>query len=848
MSLAHDSKIGSYRVLAELGAGGMGEVYLAEDTRLGRRVALKVLSANFTKNKDRVQRFQQEARSASALNHPNIITIYEIGQEGPIHFIATELIDGETLRRHISRDRLSCREVLDIALQVANALAAAHSTRIVHRDIKPENIMLRPDGYVKVLDFGLAKLTASPNDSVPVDPDAVTAIEANVPQKRMVETDPGTVLGTVTYMSPEQARGQPIDLRTDIFSLGVVIYEMVAGRVPFEGTSVSDVIVSILGSRPLPLARYSLNVPDELERIVSKALAKDREERYQTIKDLLIDLKKLKQRIEIEEELEFSSRTYQDRETVSISSASPASGSRSGSTSDASSGSGAKQAFAAMPSVPAIRTSSSAEYLITEIKRHKRGAMITVFLIAVAIASLAYFTRDSGKINSLAVMPFSNVSEDQSTKDLGNLLAQRIINTLSQMPELKVQSFRAVAQFNNPETDPQTVGTKLGVRAVLVGNFVKRDRDDGLFINLELVDARDNSQIWGKQYDRKFADLRRVQEEILADVSARLGLKMSEEEKREREAEQLYQEARNYWEKRTADGLKKAIASFERAIEIQPNYAAAYAGLADCYNMLGVYGALAPLETFPKAREAAERALSIDSKLAEAHTSLAFVMFREEWKWDEAENEFEQAIRLNPDYPQAHQWYANYLSAVGRHREAEQETRRVQELDPTSLILNAHFGFIYFCAHRYDDVITLSQKTLDLDPNFFAARRYLGLAYTQKKMYDKAINEYQKALQASGNSALIKAELAQALASGGKRQEAETILEELKQLSSQRYISPYNIALIYVALGEKEQAFEWLEKAFEMRADFLVYIKVDPRLDALHTDARFDNLVRRIGL
>ncbi|MCI0486417.1 MAG: protein kinase, partial [Blastocatellia bacterium] len=623
-SLTNGSPVGSYRVLSQLGAGGMGEVYLAEDSRLGRRVALKILSADFTKNKDRIHRFQQEARAASALNHPNIITIYEVGVTDATHFIAIEFIEGETLRERMMRARLGPVEVLDVAIQVASALSAAHAARIMHRDIKPENIMLRPDGYVKVLDFGLAKLTETSPDSLSVDPEADTSIDEDTARKRLVETDPGTVLGTVSYMSPEQARGLRIDARTDIFSLGVVMYEMIAGRVPFEGATISDVIVSILGKRPQPLARYSLGVPFELERIITKALAKDREERYQTVKDMLIDMKNLKQRLEVEAEIEYSMRPESVPRTSTSSGQRPAAVSKSGQRPAAASNEQITQPIEAADEA-GVQTTSSAEYIISEIKRHRKGAVFALVAMLSVVAALIYFTRETKEIDSLAVMPFANTGTDPNAQNMGSLLCQRIINNLSQQPDLKVISFSSVSRFANQQIDPREVGQEMEVRAVLMGSVIKNERDDSISINIELVNARDRSQIWGKQYDRKFADLRRVQEEMLNDISERLGLRLSDEQKRLREAEQLYQEGRNYWEKRTSQGLLKGIDSFQQAIDSNPNYAPAYAGIADCYNMLAVYAVRSPKEAFSKAKEAAERAIAIDNRLAEAHTSLAFV-------------------------------------------------------------------------------------------------------------------------------------------------------------------------------------------------------------------------------
>lgn len=840
MGIEAGTRIGHYKILAMLGKGGMGEVYLAQDTNLGRRVALKLLSAGFTKREDRVMRFQQEARAVSALNHPNIITIYEIGETDSAHFIATEFIDGETLRQRLSHEKMSPREVVELGIQAASAIAAAHKAGIMHRDIKPENIMLRNDGYVKVLDFGLAKLTeiSGEHGQVSSDPEAVTNIEPSTVNRRLVDTDPGTVLGTVSYMSPEQARGLAADHRTDIFSLGVVLYESIAGRVPFEGATVSDVIFSILGKKPAPLTRYSLEVPAELQRIVRKALEKDRDERYQTIKDMLTDLKRLKQQQDLQEELS-ESDPLQWNNIVSTGdsggravSAAPAPARQSGSRTE--------------EITTAIRTASSAEYIITEIKRHKRGFIFAIGALVLVAAGLIMYLRDSRK--SVAVLPFSNAVSDANSKDLNLLLTKRVINRLSKwQDELKVIPYSSVSRFADQQVDPIAVGRQFDVKTVLTGSVVKREGDDNLSVSIELVSIKDGSLIYSEEYNQKFADLRGMQEKMLEEVSEKLGLDFNDEEKNQRRAESLYQEGRNYYEKRTADGIRRGIEFFRQAIDINPKHALAYSGLADSYAMLGIYGADSPRNAFPKALEAAEKAVALDPKLAEGHTSLAWIRFRT-LDWAGAESEFRLAISLNPDYAQTRQWYANYLSAVGRPDEAISESKRAQELDPTSLIVSATVAYAYYNAHRYDEAIEQCRRTLNLDPNFFAARRYLALALAQKGAYAEAIAESQRAVERSRGSAVIKAEYGSTLALAGKRAEAEQIIEELRQNLSQGYLSPYHIATIYACLGDKDNAFEWLKKTVDEQGDFLIYAKIDPKLTNLHTDPRYAELLRRIGL
>jgi len=816
------TNIGPYKILDSLGAGGMGEVYLARDTRLGRKIALKFLSGDYTKDEDRVRRFQQEARAASALNHPNLITIFEIGEVDSVHFISTEFIEGETLRRRLAR-RLSNAEIFEVAIQVGSALATAHTAGITHRDIKPENIMVRPDGVVKVLDFGLAKLTE------PTDPGAST-IDPGALTKKVVDTSPGVVMGTVSYMSPEQARGLTVDARTDIFSFGVVLYEMTAGRVPFEGTSFGDVISGILGKKPVPIARYSPDVPEELERIIAKALAKDREERYQSIKEVLIDLKRLKQRLDVEAEIEHSAPPDWARAAVM---------GRSGEARF-----GSDQTIEMGASGQSVRTTSSAEYLVTEIKRHKKA---TFFVLGAAVIAAVAITFVSTRrpIDSIAILPFSNQTGDPKMDPISDEITEGIINHLFAFPPLTVISYASVEQYKGRQPDPQATAKELGVSAVMIGRISKRD--DVITVSAELVDARDKSRIWGAQEKLKFSELTLAHHRLARGILEKLGLKLSEEQRKELDAQDLYANGKNSLSQRTPEGFNKAIEYFDKAVALKPDYALAHAGLADCYNMLATYGARPPSEAFPLAKAEARKALDVDDSLAEAHTSLAYALFRGDWKWTESEREFRQALRLNSKLAQAYQWYANLLVALGRSDEAIAQSKRAQELDSTSSIIRSNVALVYIYAHRYDDSIAACQKFLELDPTYFAARRYLGQAYTQKGKYDLAIGELQRAVATNG-SPLIRAELAYTYARAGKRDEAQKILTDLQRMSSERYISPYHIALIYSGLGNKEETFNWLEQAFQGRTDYLVFLKVDPRFDWLHGDPRFASLLERIGL
>jgi serine/threonine protein kinase/Tfp pilus assembly protein PilF len=863
VSISGGTSVGHYRILSRIGAGGMGEVYLAQDTKLGRKVALKILPEQYTRESDRLRRFGQEARAASALNHPNIITIFEIGQVESSHFIATEFIEGETLRERTNAADLAIPDALEIAIQVSAALAASHSAGIVHRDIKPENIMLRPDGYVKVLDFGLAKLTEKVFDEGFLDHESET--------RAMVMTDPNIVMGTPHYMSPEQARGLALDPRADIFSLGVVIYEMITGRTPFDGATPSDIIALILQKDAPPLARYSREVPAELERIVMKTLRKNREERYQTIKDLALDLKHLKQSLEFEAlrsrsvDNEFDDGFEEDggqRETILTGSGDVAAGVRRA-PAVANSGSGNRRSSGAQRNrrssgaqvtsvgIDPPQPTSSAEYIVSEIKKRKTGFAAAAVLAVIGVLAIFYVDWRGGAINTLAVLPLVNKDADPNLDYLPDGLTERLINSLSQFPSLKVMSHTSVLRYKSRESggappDPRTVGRDLGVRGVLTGSVQKRG--DQVTVYMELIDARDNSRIWGKEYNRPMSEILAVQEEIASEMPTQLRLSLNSEQKRRVEAFQLYLRGRYYWNKRTVSDLIKGVDLFEQAVAKDPNYAQAHGGLADSYMMLGVYGALTPTEAFPKAKAAAEKALSINDGLAEAHASLAFVKNRFEWDWAGAEDEYKRALELNPGYAPAHQWYSIFLVAMNRRIESINEAKKAQSLDPLSPIVNSNLGWVLFLGHQYEEAIKQCKKTLEANPNFFGVRRYLGLAYEQVGKYDEAIAEFQKARQLSGDIPVLVAALGHAYASAGKMDEARKILNELLEMAKQRRVSTYDFAVLYTALGDKEKAFEWLQRAYEEHNEYTSLLGVEPRLDPLRSDPRYTELLQKIGL
>jgi serine/threonine protein kinase/Tfp pilus assembly protein PilF len=836
MTLATGTKLGRYEIRSKIGAGGMGEVYLAQDTKLDRKAALKILPAEVASNQDWMRRFVQEAKAASALNHPNIITIHEIDETDSGHFIATEFIDGETLRERVLNAPLKLGESLDIATQIASALAAAHAAGIVHRDIKPENIMIRHDGIVKVLDFGLAKLTARlPTDSV--DTEAAT--------KALVQTEPGVVMGTVEYMSPEQARGLAVDVRTDIFSLGVVIYEMVAGQAPFGGATRSDLIVALLEREPPPLARFTPESPAELERIVMKALAKNPDERFQTAKDLLIDLKRLKQKLDVEAEIE---RTSAPELRSGGGAAKPSLAPEIVSTAPRAT---AQTAFEGSPAT------SSAEYVIFGIKQHKLAAAIALLVLVTGAVGLSLYLHARNSevaIESIAVLPFANQNHDPDSEYLSDGLTESIINSLTQLPNLRVIARSSVFRYQGKETDPMAAGKELGVRAVLTGRILQRG--DNLTISTELLDVRDNKQLWGEQYNEKVSDLLAVQREIAKEITSNLRLQLSGPDQKRLarhytenpEAYQLYLRGRYFWNKFTEDGVRKSIEYFNQAIEKDPNYAQAYAGLAAAYNVLG-NNYQNPNETAIKSKAAAAKALELDETLAEGHEALAAIKLFYDWDWPGVERELKRALELNPNFANTHLLYCYYFRDMGRLDEAIVEAKRAIELDPLSQHAITTLGRTYVYARQYDQAIAQCRKAVELDPTSLpGAHAWLVVAYALTDRYPDAITEANNMVALFGRDQRTLALLAWVYARSGQQGEARKLLAELNERAKHSYVSLSGLATIYLGLGEKDEAFTLLNKAYEERSSDMIDLRVDPQLDPLRSDPRFAELLQRVGL
>ncbi len=820
--------VSHYQVLSLLGVGGMGEVYLAQDTQLGRRVALKVLAPELRDKKEQLQRLEQEARAASALNHPNILTIYETGEEKDVRFIAAEYVGGETLRECLRRERFSISETLDIAMQIVAALDAAHQVGIVHRDVKPENVILRKDGLAKLLDFGIAKLSQRP----------VEDLETEALTQALIKTSPGMMMGTVTYMSPEQVRGQNVDGRADEWSLGVMLYEMLTGHLPFSGETVSDAIAAILKTEAEPLKQFNSEIPLELERIVLKTLRKDAEERYQHIKDLLIDLRDLKQDLDFGVKLQ-RTRT-QDKLTV-----------------PRSAGRITAEQISSPARFPHSDTTSTAEYLVGEIGQHKFGLMaaIGVFLLIFAGAGWWFYhsglgQQKSQQISSLAVLPFENGSGDAGLDYLSDGMSESLINKLSELPQLKVIARNSSFKYHGPTVDLLDVANKLGVQAVVVGKVIKQG--DQLAVMVELVDPRDNKQLWGEQYNRKLSDALAIQKEIAQTVSEHLRPRLSGAQAQQLakggtsspQAYELLLRGKYLSEKSGTQLQIKANDFYRQAIQADPNYALAYAQLAISYGVLASNGNIDPENALTLAEAAARKAVELDETLSEGHLALGSV-FRKQWKWADAEHELTRAVELNPNLGAAHRAHARHLSVMGRHDEAVAEASRARELDPLSVTVNVYVSYAYLFARRFDEGIVAARKTLELDPNSDFA--YLMLAYNcaGKGQYREAIESYKKAVEFGDASTGTQIYLGAAYALAGERKKAFEILQQVR--SSKEYVSPGELSVLLGALGLKDEAFASLEKAFAVRDLQLATITGDPAFDPLRNDPRFADLVRRVG-
>jgi serine/threonine-protein kinase len=781
-SLAAGDVLAHYRVLSPLGSGGMAQVYLAEDIRLGRQLALKVLSQRAVQDEERLRRFELEARAISALNHPNILTIYDVGHVGGTQFLATEYIDGVTLRSVLARGPLDLREALDLAIQIAQAVAAAHDAGVVHRDLKPENVMVRADGYVKVLDFGLAKLTAR----LPLVADSDW-------QTQLVETKDGIVMGTFNYMAPEQARGGDLDARADLFSLGVLMYEMLAGHPPFKGASAAEVIGAVLFLEPEKIARA--DVPDALAAVVMTALRKDRNERYQTCATLLQDLRA-------------QSRWLASDSNRGTAIAAPPVETSSGIAPDPAA---------------AVRTGASAAGSARPGKRR----------------------RGRGTIASLAVLPFVNQIRDEHLDYFGDGLTESLINDLSQLPKLRVMARSTVFRYKGHDPDPQDVGRRLGVQAVLTGHV--EQHGDGFVVGVELVDVEDGTQLWGARLNRRRSDLFILQAELSQELTGALRVRLTGDERRRlgkrhtvsAEAYQLYLRGRYFLNVRTGDALKQARSLFERAVAEDPAYALAYAGLADCCSLTAVsFRGSSGVSLIEQGRAAAMQALALDPTLADGHASLAFISFRFDWDWSAAEAEFARALDLNPGHAPSRQWYAMYLASRRRFDAALTEMARALELDPLSLIIRSGIGRILHFAGRLDEAIHQYEHVLQTNPGFGQAHIDLALTRMARGELELARAELARAEATLGQVSTILLLEACCDVRDGRDHQARAAFAELRARYDRGAAGADDLAMLSAVLGDWQSALVWLTEACTQRSPFLGYVDVEPAMAPLLADPR----------
>jgi serine/threonine protein kinase/Tfp pilus assembly protein PilF len=819
--LAANTTLSHYRIVSKIGAGGMGEVYLAEDAQLRRQVALKILPIDLASNQDRMRRFVQEAQAAAALNHPNIAHIYEIGESDGTNFIAMEFVDGETLHEKIYRKKSELKILLKYLLQVAEGLAKAHASGIVHRDLKPDNIMITRDGHAKILDFGLAKLS---------EPGALATGSEDATRKAL--TNPGVVMGTVGYMSPEQAQAKPIDQRSDIFSFGCLLYEAATGRKPFAGDSIIDTLHKIIYEPAPAINDINPSASPDLQRVIRKCLAKEPEKRYQTIRDTANDL----------EEVLAEMKGVSDIERSVAPSTSTTTSSAIGNTDD---GRSERTMSVSQHQV------SSAEYVITGIKQHKLVLVIALMVLLGGAVGVGMYLRERTArvgIESLAVMPFVNESGNANVEYLSDGMTETLINSLSQIPNLSVKARSSVFRYKGKEIDPKKIAAELNVQAILTGRIVQRG--DQLTLNLELIDAKTENILWGNRYERKSSELVALQSEIARDISNKLKTKLSgaDAAKVEKnytanaEAYQLYLKGRFYGSKRTAKDAQKSIDYFQQAAAIDPNYALAYAGLAESNWFLALYSYPQVNEVVPKARELALKALELDNSLAEPHSILGVICFNFDRDFACMERETKLAIELNPNYAEGHRRYGLLLQNLGRFEEARIAIRRSLEIDPLSPVTNLQSAQLLFYERKYDESETQSKRNVELDPNFWYAHWQLFYVYRMRRDYASAVEELAKVQDARGEPDAAKL-IRESFVKGDWQGFLRKITEERARLK----LYPYFVATFFAELGEKDKAYAMLNEAIETKDQHAGQMKVDPYMDPLRDDPRFQEVLKKAG-